>query len=305
MAMKSPDDRINVSYFSVDGYGSAELCVADNVSTEMPLQFDNYWQVRVITCGDARFRGRQFDREVDKGTLILIPPGEIFGMSPLSNGGFSCRTLRICSTETSPLEPSVVSWLPVAGGETLIASFLAKMGSRTVARATQAERAIAEFTSAVKSTAATVSFGARVVYPPAIELAHSYLRDHFAAPLKLCDLAVVSGLSSFYLQRHFTSHVGISPHRYQVLVRVLNARKLLKTSIAIAEVAQRTGFFDQSHFTSCFYRLVGVTPGRYQRDFTNGLSGETNDKFFQDTGRAPRQARKYALEASERRMSDD
>jgi hypothetical protein len=35
---------------------------------------------------------------------------------------------------------------------------------------------------------------------------------------------------------------------------------LLRGNLSIAEVAQKVGFFDQSHFTRYFKRIIGVTP---------------------------------------------
>ena len=36
-------------------------------------------------------------------------------------------------------------------------------------------------------------------------------------------------------------------------------------ALPVAEVAARTGFFDQSHLTRHFRAIVGMPPGRYQR----------------------------------------
>lgn len=46
--------------------------------------------------------------------------------------------------------------------------------------------------------------------------------------------------------------------------RVDRARRLLLDGGRPAEVATTTGFYDQSHLTRQFKRLVGVAPGRYR-----------------------------------------
>jgi AraC-like DNA-binding protein len=38
---------------------------------------------------------------------------------------------------------------------------------------------------------------------------------------------------------------------------------MLRENWSIAEVAHRTGFADQSHFTRHFKRMVGITPGQF------------------------------------------
>jgi AraC-like DNA-binding protein len=46
--------------------------------------------------------------------------------------------------------------------------------------------------------------------------------------------------------------------------RVERARRLLLDGRSPAEVATATGFYDQSHLTRHFRRLVGVPPGRFR-----------------------------------------
>jgi AraC-like DNA-binding protein len=57
--------------------------------------------------------------------------------------------------------------------------------------------------------------------------------------------------------------VGVPPHRYQTIVRVNRARKLLAEGAALSDVAYLTGFCDQSHLNRCFKKVLGLTPGRY------------------------------------------
>ena len=49
--------------------------------------------------------------------------------------------------------------------------------------------------------------------------------------------------------------------------------KLLSEGRHIAGVALDTGFFDQSHFTHSFKRLMGITPGDYFRTAADKNTG--------------------------------
>jgi AraC-like DNA-binding protein len=60
----------------------------------------------------------------------------------------------------------------------------------------------------------------------------------------------------------FSRATGMPPHAYQIQLRIMRAKLLLK-KWPIASVAALTGFVDQSHFTRQFKRLVGVTPAQY------------------------------------------
>lgn len=98
----------------------------------------------------------------------------------------------------------------------------------------------------------------------AVQQILDYLHAHYAQPVTLDDLAVLSYLSPYYLLRLFKTEVGIAPHAYLTQLRVHRAKQLLQSGLAIAEVAQQVGFTDQSHLTRHFKRIVGVPPGQYR-----------------------------------------
>lgn len=97
----------------------------------------------------------------------------------------------------------------------------------------------------------------------AVERAREYLDAHFAENISLEALAAVANLSPFHLSRLFRRQTGLPPHAYLTHVRIRRAKQLLLAGVAIADVAARTGFSDQSHLTRHFKRIVGVTPGQY------------------------------------------
>ncbi len=93
-----------------------------------------------------------------------------------------------------------------------------------------------------------------------------YIEQHLGEDLSLEALAAEVGLSPLYLVRAFRSAVGQSPHQYVVARRVEQARRLLTaTTLPIAEISLATGFSSQSHLTSWFRRLVGVSPALYRK----------------------------------------
>lgn len=92
-----------------------------------------------------------------------------------------------------------------------------------------------------------------------------FINTAFAGGLTLSKLASIAGLSPFHLARVFEKEVGIPPHIYLERVRIENARRLLDSGKAIAEVALAVGYADQSHLTHRFKKLLGITPGQYLR----------------------------------------
>ncbi|MGI5130995.1 AraC family transcriptional regulator [Pseudonocardia sp. CA-107938] len=108
------------------------------------------------------------------------------------------------------------------------------------------------------------------VDPPAggAVLAHR-LRDlldaHRTAGISLAAAAGVLHAHPAHLVRTFTSVFGMAPHRYLTSRRVDHARRLLLDGMPAREVATAVGFYDQSHLTRHFSRVVGVPPGAYAR----------------------------------------
>jgi len=83
--------------------------------------------------------------------------------------------------------------------------------------------------------------------------------------LSLLDAATRLGHSPAYLVRAFTREYGLPPHRYLTGRRVDLARRLLLDGQPPASVATEAGFYDQSHLTRHFTRMLGTTPTRYAR----------------------------------------
>jgi AraC-like DNA-binding protein len=97
-----------------------------------------------------------------------------------------------------------------------------------------------------------------------VTCARTFLLDHVQENTPTVRLAAECGVSPFHLVRTFHKDVGLPPHAYLNCVRVERAKPLLGGGLTIAEVARRTGFADQSHFTRVFSRIVGMSPGRYK-----------------------------------------
>jgi AraC family transcriptional regulator len=80
------------------------------------------------------------------------------------------------------------------------------------------------------------------------------------------ELAREAGLSPAHFARAFKESVGRPPHQHILARRLERARQLLDAPRAqLSDVALRTGFSDQAHFTRHFKRAFGVTPGEVLR----------------------------------------
>lgn len=101
--------------------------------------------------------------------------------------------------------------------------------------------------------------------PRAVALSREMLTARLDDPPSLQELADTVGGSRFVLLRRFQRVTGLPPHAFVVRLRVERARWLLARGVDIAEAAHAVGFADQSHFSRAFKRVIGLSPGAYQR----------------------------------------
>lgn len=82
--------------------------------------------------------------------------------------------------------------------------------------------------------------------------------------ISLEELAQQVGLSRYAIIRLFKANVGLTPHAFQINLKINQARAQLKQGIPLVELAVNLGFSDQSHFHKAFKAHTGITPRQFQ-----------------------------------------
>lgn len=89
------------------------------------------------------------------------------------------------------------------------------------------------------------------------------LRERFAEPVRIEDLADLAGMSETSLHRHFKAVTSMSPLQYQKQVRLQEARnRLLSDGRDIAGIGFSVGYDSPSQFSREYSRQFGQPPGR-------------------------------------------
>jgi AraC family transcriptional regulator len=98
-----------------------------------------------------------------------------------------------------------------------------------------------------------------------------FINDNLASDISLKELAGVARMSPFYFSRMFKLSTGCSPHEYVTRRRVYKAKDLFGGKFeSISQVAIEVGFYDQSHLSRHFRKIVGLSPGQFLRNFGRG-----------------------------------
>jgi len=99
----------------------------------------------------------------------------------------------------------------------------------------------------------------------ALGRAITFMREHYAAPLSVRNLAGIAHLSVRAFERQFQQNFRSTPLQFLKRLRVRMAcQALVYTNQPLAKIATEHGFCDQSHFTREFHRQTYLTPGQYR-----------------------------------------
>ena len=111
----------------------------------------------------------------------------------------------------------------------------------------------------------------------AIHNAVEIMRDRYAEPITLNDLAAEVFVSPFHFSRMFAKATGSTPGRFLTAVRIFEAKRLLlDTTMTVSDIVCSVGYSSVGTFTSRFSRAVGMSPSQYRsariRDLTVALA---------------------------------
>jgi AraC family transcriptional activator FtrA len=102
----------------------------------------------------------------------------------------------------------------------------------------------------------------------------AWMADRLAQPLTLACLAEQVHMSVRTIQRRFMAATGMTPMQHLQGLRIDRAREWLESgSLPVPEVAARVGYQDRVAFGRLFKHVVGVTPGAYRQQHTQGMEG--------------------------------
>jgi AraC-like DNA-binding protein len=97
----------------------------------------------------------------------------------------------------------------------------------------------------------------------AISRAIGHLRGDLRSPISIPELARRVGMGASSFHRHFRTLTSTTPLQYQKELRLLEARRLLKTGVAsVTTVAFEVGYESSSQFSREYTRKFGVPPSQ-------------------------------------------
>ena len=108
----------------------------------------------------------------------------------------------------------------------------------------------------------------------AIHRAIIHMERNLARKLTLADISKHANLNKNYFCECFRNETGTSPWDYLIQLRVEKVKKLLsETDLPISEIAQMSGFCDQSYMSRAFRKTECMTPRSFRAAFRRISTG--------------------------------
>ncbi|MFJ5226243.1 AraC family transcriptional regulator [Streptomyces sp. NPDC088400] len=250
--------------------GVVEVFHAHFTEHAYPMHIHDAWTLLIVDDGAVRYNLDRHERGTPNDTVSLLPPQVPHNGSPATPYGFRKRVLYLDMTQ---LDKNFIA--PAVDGPDLADPVLRRrVGQLHTALAKRGDEFEAESRLALISQRLRehlrprLAVGGARPYRGIAQDLRDLLNERLLEGIALEEAARLLHTHPAHLVRAFSGAFGIAPHQYMMSRRVDLARRRLLAGQPPGEVATAVGFYDQSHLTRHFKRVVGIPPGRYARTGT-------------------------------------
>jgi len=248
------------------------------IMQKFPNHFHEYYVIGFIESGQRYLSCKNKDYTIEPGDLLLFNPGDNHTCEQCDGKTLSYRCINIQqkAMDKAVFEIAGESYLPYFTEQVVFHSELVPLLKELHLMIMQEEKdfrkeelffflleqLIEEYTDQDMPLP-------KLEQNTGIKAVCEFLEQNYMNNITLDDLSKLTGLSKYYLLHSFTKQKGISPYSYLITIRINKAKKLLEQKVSPIEMALRTGFTDQSHFSNFFKKFIGLTPRQYMRIFSD------------------------------------
>ncbi|WP_367990241.1 AraC family ligand binding domain-containing protein [Vibrio sp. NTOU-M3] len=272
---KTSNPKESASFQIAQEFGGLELLDAKYTHQNFSRHSHEGYTIGVIDKGAQRFYRTGGNHIAPKDSIILVNADEVHNGQTATEGGWEYRAMYPLPAQFQalteglgsdlgiPYFPEPVVYDPELAQQLRLVFHTLKHSDNRLLRETLVYGTLIKLISRHGKR--------RQHYQPKnngqrqLLLVKEFLDDFPQADISLEELSQLAGLSPYYLVRTFQKEFGLPPHAYQIQARLRFSKQLLKSGKKISDVAQESGFHDQSHFHRHFKRTMGVTPKQYRQ----------------------------------------
>lgn len=258
--------RPDITAWRPDVEGIDEVFHARFADHAYPMHTHDAWTLLIVDEGTVRYDLDRHEHGAPSSVVTLLPPHVPHNGGAAAPGGFRKRVLYLSTTQIDADLVGRAVDRPVLRDPRLrhrvdqLHRTLGRPGDELEAQSRLAlvsehlARHLRDETAAPRVPDRRVAFALR-----------DLLDERFVEGLTLREAAERLHSHHTHLVRAFSREFGMAPHQYLTGRRVDLARRLLLEGMRAPEVAASAGFYDQSHLSRHFRRVVGTSPGHYAR----------------------------------------
>lgn len=247
--------------------GVAEVFHARFTDHAYPMHTHDAWTLLLVDDGMVKYDLDRHEHGALDQVVTLLPPHVPHNGCSATPGGFRKRVLYLEPSQLSEELIGLAVDSPVLDDPLLrtrihqLHCVLAQPGEELAA-----ESRLGPIRERLRDhLKGTVEPRPAVRDPGIAHRLREVLDTHVVDGLTLREASDLLHAHPTHLVRAFSREFGMAPHQYLTGRRVDLARGLLLEGMAPGAVAVAAGFYDQSHFTRHFKRVLGAGPGQYAR----------------------------------------
>jgi AraC-like DNA-binding protein len=247
--------------------GISEVLHARLTNHSYPMHTHDSWTLLIVDYGTIRYDlARQEHGAVARG-VTLLPPHVPHNGCSVTPGGFRKRVVYLDTAEVGVEFGGAAVDQPVLDDPVL----RQRIHRLHIALAYPADELEAESRLVFIVERLQQHLKRHVEPPPVLNDSpiaarlRDLLDERFVEGIALREAARVLYAHPTHLVRAFSREYGLGPHQYLTGRRIDLARRLLLDGLSLPAVASTAGFYDQSHLSRNFKRILGVSPARYAR----------------------------------------
>jgi AraC-like DNA-binding protein len=258
---------------------AADVVCGEGAVGELPIHAHQALQVMLPASRFAVVDGRSAAVVVRPGQVHVAAPLELHGARSLDDVPCAMRILLVAPAMLTALGGvAPLPWRGVAPGGRQFVLDDQELYAQLWALTGELRGPLVALTCVPRLVDALVRMLGRLAARPApaaipragrqagaVARVCDHLRAHVAESVSLDELAALAGLSKFHLLRSFRRVHGVTPHAYQMQLRLARAWQLIAQGHPLSRATYDAGFADQSHLTRRFGSQFGITPARYAR----------------------------------------
>lgn len=265
---------VTVENTFTDQTPALEVCHVQGSNHVFPRHFhEELYAIGLMRRGASYCLGPEHSESILlQGQACLINPGQLHSGVPLAETPISYTMLYIRTGVLRTLAEDISQHpQPLPEFTTLICTDPARVSDLNRLAATCGSEELVRDTAMIDTLASLLRDHAALHPAPVrpdpqlVRKAREVLREDLERRLSLEDLAGLLGASRYHLVRTFKRQTGVPPHVFRTQQRIELARRLIRQGRPLSDVAQASGFTDQSHFSNTFKHYTGITPGQYIR----------------------------------------